>query len=100
MTSRDDHPGEVLADLQASQSVRLEVGESQYTARARQKAVGARELLAVVETSDDELLRIRTEWVHGWLDPLVDEYVDGGDRLEPVGTLSGLELVEEAESGP
>lgn len=100
MTSCDDAPGETLADLQSSETVRLEVAGSRYSARTRRKTVTDDKVLAVVETSDDQLLRITSEWMNGWLAPLVDEYVDDGDSVEPVGTLSALELVEGAESGP
>lgn len=100
MTSCDDAPAEVLADLQTSETVRLEAGESRYRGKTRRKRVTDDKILAVVETNEDQLLRITSEWMHGWLDPLVDEYVDDGDRVEPVGTLSELELVEGAESGP
>lgn len=100
MTSCDDPPGETLANLRTTERVRLEVGESRFEGTARRKTVTDDRIRAVVQTNDDQLFRITSEWMHGWLDPLVDEYVDDESAVQPVGTLSELELVEEAESGP
>jgi hypothetical protein len=94
MSTCDDSPGETLANLQTTERVRLEVADTRYEGTARRKTVAGERVRAVVQTSDDQLFRITSEWVNGWLDPLVDEYVDDDGGVKPVGTLMGLELVE------
>lgn len=93
MTSCESPPGEILADLEPSDQVRLAVADEQYEGTARRKTVAGDHIRAVVRTGEDQVFRITSEWVHGWLDPLVDEYVDE-DRVQPVGTLAQLEVVE------
>lgn len=97
MSTTDESPGETLADLRTSERVRLAVGDRQFEGTARRKTVAGDQVRAVVQTGDDHVFRITSEWVHGWLDPLVDEFVDD-DRVQPVGTVAELELVD--EDGP
>lgn len=100
MSTCDDPPGETLANLRTSERVRLEVADARYEGTARRKTVAGDRVRAVVQTSDDQMLRITSEWVNGWLDPLVDEYVEGASGVKPVGTLVDLEMVDADEDGP
>ena len=98
MTTCERSPGEALADLQQADQVRIAVADQHYEGTTRRKSVSGARIRAVVQTGDDHVFRITSEWAQGWLDPLVDEYVDG-DRVQPVGTLGELELVE-GDGGP
>ncbi|WP_336036090.1 hypothetical protein [Halobacterium yunchengense] len=93
MSTSEESPGETLADLRTEERVRLAVGDRQFEGTARRKTVAGDRVRAVVETGDDHVFRITSEWVQGWLDPLVDEYV-ADDRVQPVGTAAELELVD------
>lgn len=94
MSTCDDPPGETLANLRTAENVRLEVADERYEGTARRKTVAGDKVRAVVQTTDDQVFRITSEWVHGWMDPLVDEYVDDASGVEPVGTLAELEMVD------
>ncbi|WP_232703025.1 hypothetical protein [Halobacterium wangiae] len=93
MATCSENPAETLADLGMLERLRFEVAGEQFEGYSHRKRVDDGELWVVVQTEDDRVFRIETQWANGWLEPLVDEYDGERDTTEPVGNLSDVEAL-------
>lgn len=93
MATCEESPAETLADLGMLEHLRFEVAGEQFEGYSHRKQVGDERLWVVVQTEEDRVFRIESQWANGWLQPLVDEYDGDQDAVEPIGNLSSVEAL-------